>query len=154
ISKPARMLKKPASLSSRSAILDSFAMSRLVPSGCMNGIRPSRMKRIASAPNRSFQFTRIRSPECAQRLRNSHRSVPVGAVQIFEELTLWGDNDDVALAPDRILVRLEAVIHRGQVGIAAVCLIVDRCGTRVGLSALALRLLGGISQNLRSLQIG
>src|SRR5882757_4711279 len=150
------MLPNPAMRNSRSPTSRSFAKARFTPRGLMNGAMPSKTKNSPSAANRSDRFndTGTAPGRRARRAALLGARALVGILQILEEFPIGCHDEQVAVFPQRALVRLQAAIEAVELGILRIGGRVSLRRFRIALTAYPQRIPFRVRQNLGALTLG
>src|SRR5437867_6328447 len=121
--------------------------------GAISGSNPSSTSTSAhAARNVSGTASPVRSLLAAGTWRAL--GAAAGLLEILEELGARIEHHDVALVPERRLVRLETAVEGVELGILPVRGGVDRRGLRIPVTLGLLRLLVGVGQNHFALAVG
>src|SRR5215472_17869159 len=116
ITTPTSTLPRPAMRNSRSPISMSRANARFTPRGFRKGAMPSNTRNNPKAANRSDRFNDTgatpgaHAPAAALFFARIWRAWmrPVGILQVLEELPVRGDDQEVAVLAQRMIVGLQA----------------------------------------------
>src|SRR6187399_1512862 len=142
--RPASMLIRPATRSSRSDIRASCSNTRRVAWGFRNGSSPSSTSRMDTAASRSVQA------KCTP----VNPLAPARRIQVLEELAFGRYDPDIAIARQRAAIRLQAAVEGIELRRLAVGLRVDARSQAIPLAAQALGITRRIGKDFRDLAVG
>src|SRR6478736_503959 len=141
--RPASMLIRPATRSSRSDIRASCSNTRRVAWGFRNGSSPSSTSRMDTAASRSVQA------KCTP----VNPLAPARRIQVLEELAFGRYDPDIAIARQRAAIRLQAAVEGIELRRLAVGLRVDARSQAITLAAQALGIARRIGKDFRDLAV-